>query len=509
MKPGLARLTPRMLDGKEPFQGAAIQELPLLVDYWRWSASTLMDNVSRGVLAEFVVATALRDCLPNEPRAEWVNYDLEPVIDGRRVTVEVKSSARVQSWRQEHYSKLTFGIRATSKWDESGQRLPPSRADVYVFCALTGEVESHVDALDLDKWEFRVVLGEMLEDRKTIAWRSLAGMGANCRFVDLARQIKATAAQLDEKHRVENDTTPAEDRRGIGPQVAGEHGFISRMRLHQSWYRDVILDVCYGNGTGRAAQNYYGNMLDEDAAKAGRNFLTPAIRALADTRIAEGGGMVDADRLRRNMLSSQPMCFNLFGELAAEPRHGTSLVRALWGDHIGEVTSVRFEWAPTPASEYLSDKTAFDAFIEYDASDGKPGFIAIETKLTEPFSQTVYDGDKYRRWMTQDAPWREDAQPDVSLVQHNQLWRDHLLAWALLKHPESEYGHGRLAVVFHGGDDHAREVIGGYRKMLRDDASFETRELAEIVLAWKPRAGGWLLEFERRYVDLSGSEALT
>ena len=152
-------------------------------------------------------------------------------------------------------------------------------------------------------------------------------------------------------------------------------------------------------------------MLDEDAAKAGRNFLTPAIRALADTRIAEGGGMVDADRLRRNMLSSQPMCFNLFGELAAEPRHGTSLVRALWGDHIGEVTSVRFEWAPTPASEYLSDKTAFDAFIEYDASDGKPGFIAIETKLTEPFSQTVYDGDKYRRWMTQDAPWREDAQP--------------------------------------------------------------------------------------------------
>ena len=64
MKPGLARLTPCMLDGKEPFQGAAIQELPLLVDYWRWSASTLMDNVSRGVLAEFVVATALRDCLP-------------------------------------------------------------------------------------------------------------------------------------------------------------------------------------------------------------------------------------------------------------------------------------------------------------------------------------------------------------------------------------------------------------------------------------------------------------
>ena len=307
---------------------------------------------------------------------------------------------------------------------------------------------------------------------------------------------------------MEDDHTSATDRMGIGPQVGGEGGFKRRMRLHQSWYRHAVLGVPYGRGSRRASAKYYGNMLDTSAAEQGLNFHSPRIHAVAKARLAESGGLVEVDRLLRNMLSSQPMCFNLFGELRKDSDLATTLARALWGDHVRVVTDVRFEWAPTPQADYLDDKTAFDAIIEYEASDGRLGFIGIETKLTEPFSVLEYQGEKYRRWMTPNAPWRADAGDAVQHARHNQLWRDHLLAWALLSHPASEYGHGRLVVVFHHDDQGTREVIQGYRQLLTDDATLEALDLRAIVSAWRPHAGEWLSEFERRYVDLSGSAGI-
>ena len=158
-----------------------------------------MDNVARGVLAEFIVATALRGNLPEGPRLEWENYDLEPTINGRPVTVEVKSSARVQSWHQKDYSKLAFRVKATKKWDpETRGWQPPKRADVYVFCALTGTGIEHRDALNLDSWEFRVTLGRLLEGKESIAWSTVAGLGAvTCRYADLAEHIAGAARELD------------------------------------------------------------------------------------------------------------------------------------------------------------------------------------------------------------------------------------------------------------------------------------------------------------------------
>ena len=280
------------------------------------------------------------------------------------------------------------------------------------------------------------------------------------------------------------------------------------MRLHQSWYRHAVLRLPYGTGSGRGSRKYYGNMLDTESAERGLNFHSPRIHEVAKARIAQGGGLVDADRLLRNMLSSQPMSFNLFGELRQDLDLATTLAQALWGDHVRNVTDVCFEWAPNPQADYLNDKTAFDAIIKYEASDGRLGFIGIETKLTEPFSVLQYRGEKYRRWMTPNAPWGADAHDAVASVRHNQLWRDHLLAWALLSHPASQYRHGRLVVVFHHEDQGTREVIEGYRQLLRDDSTVEALDLRAIVSVWRSHAGEWLSEFERRYVDLSGSAGL-
>ena len=203
------------------------------------------------------------------------------------------------------------------------------------------------------------------------------------------------------------------DRMGLGPQYDGDEPFRQRMRLHQSWYRHEVLGVPYGTGPRRTSASCYGNMLSADAADAadaGLNFLTPAIHGLAAQRIADRSGAVEPFRLLRNMLSSQPMCFNLLGLLELDHDLGTVLARALWGTHIERVTAVRFEWAPAPAAEYLNDRTAFDALVEYESRDG-PGFVGIETKLSEPFSPKVYDRQEYRRWMTGSGPWLDDAHP--------------------------------------------------------------------------------------------------
>ena len=183
-----------------------------------------------------------------------------------------------------------------------------------------------------------------------------------------------------------------DDKRGIGPQCGSDDAFSRRMRLHQSWYRARVLRVPYGTGPRKSSTTCYGNMLTGESANAGLNFLTPDIFALAKRRIEEGRGVVEPFRLLRNMLSSQPMCFNLFGELALDLENAAESVQALWGTSVTRVTCIRFEWAPEPAAEYLDDGTAFDAFIEYETDEGRMGFIGIETKLSERFSPKEYDG---------------------------------------------------------------------------------------------------------------------
>ncbi len=265
--------------------------------------------------------------------------------------------------------------------------------------------------------------------------------------------------------------------------------------------------VPYGTGPFRHSHTYFGNMLSEHAAADGLNFLTPGIFDQVKQRVAEGTGVVEPFRLMRNMLSSQPMCFNLFGELAGDLELATTLVRALWGKHIARVTGVHFEWAPTPSAEYLGDRdlTAFDAFIEYETQNDQTGFIGIETKLSEPFSDKVYDKQEYRRWMTPDSPWQPDAGKEVAKRKHNQLWRDHLLAWSMLRQPISKYAEGSLTVVYHPEDRYCRDAIAGYRNLLRDAATFSSFDLAKVVSAWKSLAGQWISRFEERYLALEMS----
>jgi hypothetical protein len=299
----------------------------------------------------------------------------------------------------------------------------------------------------------------------------------------------------------------------IGPQYARDNLLASRMRKHQSWYRANELHLPYGTGPGPNDTSSYGNMLTRDDGEAGRNFLTQEIYEVALDRIAQGGGVLEKYRLLHNMLSSQPMCFNLFGPLMKDHDLAKNLLATLVPEIISEVTRVEIEWAPQPATDYLNDRTAFDAFIEYQTEDVQLVGLGIETKLSEPFSQKVYDRPEYRRWMQlPDSPWSPDSWNKVQAVEYNQLWRDHLLAVALRFHPKSKYDRTRLMLVYHPEDINCARDFLNYKNLLRnDDDSMVSISIDQIVDRWlsvvkKDDHKKWLWSFKKRYIDLDLSK---
>ena len=149
--------------GTEQFQKDG-QPLPTtLLDFWRWSASDLVSNATRGILAEYIVAQALG--LANGVRAEWDAYDL---VTPSGLKVEVKSSAYLQSWFHKKLSAVSFGIQPTFAWSADMNELASERrrqADVYVFCLLAHKEKATVDPLDLRQWEFYVLPSAVLDER--------------------------------------------------------------------------------------------------------------------------------------------------------------------------------------------------------------------------------------------------------------------------------------------------------------------------------------------------------
>lgn len=295
----------------------------------------------------------------------------------------------------------------------------------------------------------------------------------------------------------------------IGPQYVRDNLFTKRMRKHQSWYRANELHLPYGTGPGPNDTSSYGNMLTRGDGEAGRNFLTQEIYEVALDRIAQGNGVVEKYRLLHNMLSSQPMCFNLFGPLVRDHDLAKTLLTAIVPEKILEVTRVEIEWAPQLATDYLNDRTAFDAFIEYRTENGQLVGLGIETKLSEPFSQKVYDRPEYRRWMQlPDSPWSSDSWNKVQAVEYNQLWRDHLLAVALRYHPESKYDRTRLMLVYQPEDTNCARNFLNYKNLLRnDDDSMFSLSLDQIVDLWLSVVKNedhkkWLKLFKKRYIDL-------
>ena len=295
--------------------------------------------------------------------------------------------------------------------------------------------------------------------------------------------------------------------------ASSDNRLAARMRFHQSWYRRHVLNLPPGPNPA-ARGTVYGNTLRPEDGMQGYNFVNEAIHRFAEQRLDQAQGMVEPGRLRNNLLSSQPMCFNLFAPLAQDLSLASRLTAGLFRlpDAL-RVTEVEIEYAPSK-EQHLNDNTAFDAWIEYERGQGVRGFVGIETKLTEPFSQAEYAFDeRYARWRYQpDWWWRPGAEEAFSDRRFNQLWRNHLLAFSILHQPEQVYQEGFCAVVYHDEDVACTKAIEAYRLQLEPWAQSTLLDwpLGHVVERWtdllQSRAQrDWLNAFRLRYLDLEAS----
>jgi len=316
-----------------------------------------------------------------------------------------------------------------------------------------------------------------------------------------------------------------EDSPLVGLEESNDNAWTAKCRRLQGWYRETILNCPPGIFRGKKRDNH----LPKEAVdqRPDLNFITRECYEYFESR----SSMVKLDdgRARQNLLSSQPMCFNIFGHLRTLPVTAASLFsRALSNEYPGlpstpqVIEIMEVEWIPDEAHP-LNDGTAFDAFIDYriDIRDNKGrrlridrGFYAVETKYTESFTKTNYDRPRYHRMVEEavtvfgiadSAPRADNVKlMDRLFGMHNQLLRNILLTNEIRRTGRYDYGH--VLVIAPQGDLEATAAVNDVSMCLKNASSILLYLLLEKLIQHavaEPLLKEWAYRFHRRYLDFS------
>lgn len=176
-------------DGR-PFAGT-------LLDFWRWSASDLVSNATRGLFAEYLVREAVGGD-SQTVRREWDAWDL---TSPSGVRVEVKSAAYLQRWAQRRLSTIIFRTRPTYGWSADTGEVDTERrwqADVWVFALLHHTDKATLDPLNVRQWSFHVLptgaLAARTRSQHSITLKSLLALcGSAVAYEELAEAVERVA----------------------------------------------------------------------------------------------------------------------------------------------------------------------------------------------------------------------------------------------------------------------------------------------------------------------------
>ncbi|MCP4158869.1 MAG: hypothetical protein GY760_02240 [Deltaproteobacteria bacterium] len=229
----------------------------------------------------------------------------------------------------------------------------------------------------------------------------------------------------------------------LGNQVKSDNKITKKFRLLQSKYRANVLKKRYGLGPNKTSKIKYGNML-VNGENTGSNFISDAAFEFAKQKVLDKqinkSLTIDEYRLFNNMLSSMPMCFNLFSDLRKlliEDQTETSrIVKQLFKeiDWIDKVTYIDVEFIPIPIKDYTEDKSAFDAMILVEDINGEKGLISIETKYTDLLgSNTAKNSDKKNEIIEKGKFFNQDLIDELKENGYKQLHRNYLLTYAYAK----------------------------------------------------------------------------
>lgn len=304
-----------------------------------------------------------------------------------------------------------------------------------------------------------------------------------------------------------------------GLSSAGDSVFAAKARFLQSWYRaEILKQQDYGFGPDANSKNRYGNIL-VNGEQTGSNFLTKEIYNYANyrTQLMKAGETIQQYRLFNNMLSSQPMCFNLFFPLKAlfEKDHiaANKIFKACFPSlNIENILAVEIEYLPYPNTEYLDDRTAFDAMILYKTKTGERNILAIETKYVEklgvlPSSELKKQTELVNESMIFNEIGKEKAKKGFA-----QLGRNFLLAekYRIVNRLDNAFA----VVISPEENDSSSKEIDGFQSLMNID--FQNRlfyiSLESMTSQIKENAPKslipWIEDFSTRYLGFDHCESL-
>ncbi|MEP7112929.1 MAG: hypothetical protein ABI862_06665 [Ilumatobacteraceae bacterium] len=223
------------------------------------------------------------------------------------------------------------------------------------------------------------------------------------------------------------------------------------------------------------------------AQESGASFLTSAAWDAARARSAyiEPRQSIDHQRLWADLLSSDALTFNLFGDLAADLTLATRAVHGWFPDMRGRVKGVRFIHSPgwlDPA--FTNSLRSFDAAFDLDLDDGTVAIVAV--------------GVRYHEYNKAETPRPENLAHYSKVAERShvfvpgaiatleqrgdlcELWLQHLLLLSMLQHHSGEWTCGRYLIVHPADNADAVDACARYHDFLADPATFAVMTIEQL-----------------------------
>ena len=317
----------------------------------------------------------------------------------------------------------------------------------------------------------------------------------------------ATSVQLGEElspSAIEQTATVRVVTASDGLPVTSDSAFQRKLRELQSrWREEQVLPI--GEHRGRPLGSRLAMPFAEESLA---NYLTPAIRDVVRSEVVEPTHDQDKlygrPRIFDDLLSSQPLCFNLFGELSVDTAAATEVFRLLWPSRISRVTSIDFEWSPGRGDErYLGNRSAFDVFVRHTTPDDGDGFIGIEVKYHENLKGSAATHRlRYDELTRASNVFIDPDSEELRRLPLQQIWLDHLLALSMLEADE-EYERGLFVFLYPTGNRACATASDRYRALLSDTSTFERLTLEAVVAAIRWAApSSWIEAVNDRYFNI-------
>jgi hypothetical protein len=259
----------------------------------------------------------------------------------------------------------------------------------------------------------------------------------------------------------------------------------------------------------------YGNFLKLDFAKqTGRNYLTESIFEIVKYEVENAkrqGKVISEPRIWNNLLSSQPLAFNLFGELKLNGTIATEVFKELYPNlGIERIENIEFEHSPGRKDlKYTGDSSAFDVFIEYSTKSEKLSFLGIEVKYAEHLKDTPSSHKERYEEISKESGFFDLSQlKKLKEKPIQQIWRDHLLTLSLFV-SNNDYLRGDFIYLFPSENKECVNGITKYEQFFLPNKEnyFKPLTIEKFIGVLKKKSPEkWINEFEDRYLNFKKIE---